>query len=183
MTLRLEDRAAITDVLTAYAHAIDRRRWGMMERLFHDDARFRFGVLEGDWRSFVDQARALIDPCLATQHQLGQTLFHFAGGDVCHAETYMTAMHTIPPGYPMADIFPDKGVIYSAVVAGRYADRFERRAGEHGPEWRIAERTGLYDWREFRVVEGVDLSDTPEGAAGYHDERDPSTAAAQRWLG
>lgn len=187
MTGTLEDREAIRDVIAAYAHAIDRRRWGIMEHLFHPDATFRFGVIEGDWRGFVDQARSLIDPCLATQHQLGQTIFGFEGdpesAGVCHTETYMTAMHTIPPGYPLAEVFPDKGVIYSAIVAGRYVDRFEKRLGPNGPEWRIAQRTGLYDWREFRVVEGVDLSDTPEGAAGYHDDRDPSTAAVARWLG
>lgn len=179
MSGSLEDRAAITDVIAAYAHAIDRRRWGMMEHLFHDDAQFQFGEIVGDWRGFVDQARALIDPCLATQHQLGQVQFGFEGPDTCHTETYMTAMHTVPPGFPMPEVFPDKGVIYSAVVAGRYVDRFEKRGGE----WRIARRTGLYDWREFRVVEGVDLSDTPEGAAGYHDERDPSTPVVKRWLG
>ncbi|MEM6266530.1 MAG: nuclear transport factor 2 family protein [Pseudomonadota bacterium] len=181
--VRLEDRAAISDVLAAYTHAIDRRRWQMMEHLFHEDAQFQFGELEGDWRSFVGQARALIDPCLATQHQLGQTQFGFEGKDLCHTETYMTAMHTIPPGYPMSEAFPDKGVIYSAVVAGRYVDRFERRMLDDGPEWRIARRTGLYDWREFRLVEGVDLSDTPEGAAGFHDERDPSTPVVSRFLG
>ncbi len=179
MNMRLEDRAAITDIIAAYAHAIDRRRWGMMQHLFHDDAQFQFGELVGDWRSFVEQARALIDPCLATQHQLGQVQFGFDGTDACHTETYMTAMHTVPPGFPMPEVFPDKGVIYSAIVAGRYVDRFERREGE----WRIARRTGLYDWREFRVVEGVDLSDTPEGASGYHDERDPSTPVVARWLG
>ena len=178
MTGTLEDREAIRDVIAAYAHAIDRRRWVMMERLFHADAVFKFGLIEGDWRGFVEQARAVIDPCLATQHQLGQVQFGFEGADVCHTETYMTAMHTIPPGYPLAAVFPDKGVIYSAIVAGRYVDRFEKRSGE----WRIAQRTGLYDWREFRVVEGVDLSDTPEGAAGYHDERDPSTSVVARWL-
>jgi len=70
-------------------------------------------------------------------------------------------------------------VIYSAVIAGRYVDRFENRDGE----WRIARRTGLYDWREFREVEGVDLSEMPEGSCGYHDERDPSTPAVSRWLG
>lgn len=179
MTMRLEDRAAIADIIAAYAHAIDRRRWSMMEHLFHDDAQFQFGEIVGDWRSFVDQARALIDPCLATQHQLGQIQFGFDGPDACHTETYMTAMHTVPPGFPMPEVFPDKGVIYSAIVAGRYVDRFEKRSGE----WRIARRTGLYDWREFRVVEGVDLSDTPEGAAGYHDERDPSTPVVARFLG
>ena len=183
MTGTLEDREAIRDILAAYAHAIDRRRWHMMERLFHADAMFRFGTIEGDWRGFVDQARGVIDPCLATQHQLGQTIFGFEGEGVCHTETYMTAMHTIPPGYPLAAVFPDKGVIYSAIVAGRYVDRFEKRATQDGLEWRIAQRTGLYDWREFRVVEGVDLADTPEGAAGYHDERDPSSAAVKAWLG
>lgn len=175
----LEDRAAISDVIAAYAHAIDRRRWGMMERLFHPDAQFQFGTVLGDWRGFVEQARAIIDPCLATQHQLGQIQFGFDGEKSCHTETYMTAMHTVPAGYPVAEVFPDKGKIYSAVVAGRYVDRFEKRDGE----WRIAQRSGLYDWREFREVEGVDLSDTPEGAAGYHDERDPSTPVVKRWLG
>jgi len=179
MTVRLEDRAAISDIIAAYAHAIDRRRWVIMEHLFHDDAQFQFGEIVGDWRSFVEQARALIDPCLATQHQLGQVQFGFDGPDTCHTETYMTAMHTVPPGFPMPDVFPDKGVIYSAVVAGRYVDRFERR----NDEWRIARRTGLYDWREFRMVEGVDLADTPEGAAGYHDQRDPSTPVVARFLG
>jgi hypothetical protein len=179
MTGTLEDREAIRDILAAYAHAIDRRQWGMMARLFHPDAVFQFGLVAGDWRGFVEQARAIIDPCLATQHQLGQTIFGFEGEAVCHTETYMTAMHTIPPGYPMTAAFPDKGVIYSGIVAGRYVDRFEKR----GAQWRIARRTGLYDWREFRVVEGVDLSDTAEGAAGYHDARDPSTAAITAWLG
>lgn len=179
MTGTLEDREAIRDVIAAYAHAIDRRRWGMMERLFHPDAQFKFGLVAGDWRGFVEQARAIIDPCIATQHQLGQVQFGFESADICHTETYMTAMHTIPLGYPMTAAFPDKGVIYSGVVAGRYVDRFEKRNGK----WRIAQRIGLYDWREFRVVEGVDLSDTAEGAAGYHDNRDPSTPVVACWLG
>lgn len=179
MTGTLEDREAIRDVIAAYAHALDRRRWGMMESLFHEDAQFQFGTVLGDWRGFVEQARAIIDPCLATQHQLGQVLFGFESDAICHTETYMTAMHTIPPGYPAPEVFPDKGKIYSAVIAGRYVDRFEKRQGE----WRLAQRTGLYDWREFREVEGVDLSEMPEGSCGYHDERDPSTAAAARFLG
>lgn len=177
MDLRMEDREAIRDVLAAYAHAIDRRRWDMMARLFHGVARFGFGPVQGGWQEFVEQARAIIDPCLATQHQLGQTQFGFEENDICHTETYFTAMHTIPAGYPITEVFPDKGAVYSAIVAGRYVDRFERREGE----WRIASRSGLYDWREFREVEGVDLSAFPEGMAGFHDDRDPSTPVVARW--
>ena len=177
MDVRMEDREAIRDVLAAYAHAIDRRRWDMMARLFHGDARFGFGPVQGGWQEFVEQARAIIDPCFATQHQLGQTQFGFEGNDICHTETYFTAMHTIPAGYPITEVFPDKGAVYSAIVAGRYVDRFERREGE----WCIASRSGLYDWREFREVEGVDLSAFPEGMAGFHDDRDPSTPVVARW--
>ena len=179
MKLHLEARAEIGDVIAAYAHAIDRRRWKMMDRLFLDGAEFQFGTVLGDWRGFVEQARAIIDPCLATQHQLGQVQFAFESDLVCHTETYMTAMHTVPAGYPLAEVFPDKGRIYSAVIAGRYVDRFEKRDNR----WRIARRTGLYDWREFREVEGVDLSEMPEGSCGYHDDRDPSTPVIARWLG
>ncbi len=177
--MQLEDRAIIADIIAAYAHALDRRRWQMMEKLFFDDAQFQFGTVQGDWRQFVEQAAAILDPCLVTQHQLGQIQYGFEGEDLCHTETYMTAMHTIPAGYPVPEVFPDKGQIYSAIIAGRYVDRFERRNGE----WRIAKRTGLYDWREFRVVEGVDMSELGEESLGYHDERDPSTVVVQRWLG
>lgn len=179
MDLRLDDREAIRDLIAAYAHAIDRRRWDMMALLFHPDATFGFGPVQGTWQEFAGQAQAIIDPCLATQHQLGQVQFGFESGEVCHTETYFTAMHTIPAGYPVPEVFPDKGLIYSAVIAGRYVDRFERRAGE----WRIARRNGLYDWREFREVEGVDLSEFPEGMAGHHDDRDPSTPVVARWRG
>ena len=182
MKLRLEDREQIRDVLSAYTHAIDRRSWDIMPQLFHDDAQFAFGTLTGDWRGFVDQARAVIDPCLATHHQLGQTVFGFESDTVCHTETYMTAMHTIPAGYPVAEIFPDKGKPYSAVIAGRYVDRFEKRATSDGLQWRLALRTGMYDWREFRVVEGVDLSELPADSCGGHGAKDPATPVIHHWL-
>ncbi len=181
--MRLEDREAIRDVIGAYAHAIDRRRWDMMEQLFHIEATFGFGEISGSWKDFVASARAIIDPCLATQHQLGQVQFAFAegpGGEVlCHTETYMTAVHTVPAGYPETDVFPDRSRIYSAVIAGRYVDRFECIRGD----WRIMHREGLYDWREFREVDGVDLSQMPAGSCGYHDDRDPSFPVVERWRG
>lgn len=183
MSLRIEDREAIRDIITVYTHAIDRQRWDLMERLFHEDALFGFGAVTGDWKEFVEQAKTVIGPCLATQHQLGQVLFGFESDTVCHTETYMTAMHTIPAGYTRTDVFPDKGKIYSAIIAGRYIDRFEKRDTADGPQWRLAKRQGLHDWREYREVEAVDLSDLPADACGSKGESDPASVAVKHWLG
>ena len=90
----------------------------------------------------------------------------------------MTAMHIVPVGYTRPEVFPARGETYAAIIAGRYVDRFEQRGGQ----WRIARRQGLYDWREYRVIGEADLAGMPEGACGYHDERDPSTSAVAGWL-
>ena len=175
----LEDRVAIREVIAAYAHAIDRRRWDMMARLFHSDATFGFGPVEGDWRGFVEQARSIIDPCISTQHLLGQTLIGFADAVTATCETYLTAMHIVPVGYPRSDVFPARDETYAAIIAGRYVDRFEQRDGQ----WRIARRQGLYDWREYRTIGEASLAGMPEGACGYHDDRDPSTPVVAGWRG
>ena len=179
MTGTLEDREAIREVIAAYAHAIDRRRWDMMARLFHSDATFGFGPVEGDWRGFVDQARSIIDPCISTQHLLGQTLIGFADAVTATCETYLTAMHIVPVGYPRSDVFPARDETYAAIIAGRYVDRFEQR----DRQWRIARRQGLYDWREYRTIGEASLAGMPEGACGYHDDRDPSTPVVAGWRG
>lgn len=179
MTGTIQDREAIRDVIGLYAHAIDRRRWDIMQRLFHPDATFGFGPVAGDWRSFVEQARSIIDPCPMTQHNLGQTLIGFAAADLAHCETYLTATHIVPVGYPRPEVYPSRSEPYLAIVAGRYVDRFEKRDGE----WRIARRQGLYDWREYRAIGEAALVNPPDGACGHHDDRDPSTPVVASWRG
>lgn len=177
MTLTPHDREAIRDVLSAYAHAVDRRRWDLMARLFHPDAQFAFGPVQGGWRDFVVQARSIIDACVATHHQLGQVLI-VPDGDGALAETYMTAMHIVPAGYPIPEVFPDRGEDYSAVIAGRYVDALVRMDGG----WRIMRRTGIYDWREFRTIGEANLSAVPADARGRHDDHDPAAPIGAFWL-
>lgn len=179
MTLSLADKDAIRDVIAAYAHAIDRRRWAMMDQLFHPDATFAFGPIQGGWRDFVGQAQTIIDNCVATHHQLGQILIAADGPGAAIAETYMTAMHIVPAGYPLDTVFPDRGEDYSAVIAGRYVDRFVRL--ERG--WRIMQRTGIYDWREFREIGEANLSDVSQEARGAHDAGDPAWPVGAAWAG
>lgn len=177
MTFSPGDKEAIRDVIAAYAHAVDRRQWSMMERIFHPDATFAFGPVGGSWRDFVVQAQAIIGACVATHHQLGQTLIVPNGAGAALAETYMTAMHIVPAGYPLPAVFPDRGEEYSAVIAGRYADRLVKV----GAEWRIIARTGIYDWREFRAIGEASLANVPQAARGAHGPDDPACRVGQGW--
>jgi hypothetical protein len=176
MTDRIADREQIRDKIFLYAHAIDRRRWDIMPALFHDDAQFQFGTVAGGWRDFIEQAGAIINPLDSTHHQLGNTLISF-DGDSADVETYLTAMHIVPPGYPVPEVFPDKGMRYAAVIAGRYIDRFEKRDGD----WRIVKRTGLYDWREYREIGEADLHADPDESVGRTDDSDASFAVTRAW--
>jgi hypothetical protein len=84
---------------------------------------------------------------LLTQHVLAQSLIDL-DGTTARVETHVTSYHRLDMGSEERD----------SVVSGRYLDVFEKRGGE----WRIAQRTMLYDWiQDFGV--SVDWS---QGAMG-----------------
>ena len=49
---------------------------------------------------------------------------------------------------------------------GRYIDHFQKRAGNHGPEWRIANRVCIieaqYRLDDYQLSKGMPSSYTPE---------------------
>jgi hypothetical protein len=141
--------AAIADILALYCHAIDRRRWSLIECCFHADATYRFGPIDGTWRDFVRAAQHMIDPLPMTHHQLGQTVRTIDGAQA-RAETYFTAIHRVPADAAPDAAFPGRGHDYDAVIAGRYVDDFERR--DQG--WRIARRLGMIDARHDVALSG-----------------------------
>jgi hypothetical protein len=61
----------------------------------------------------------------------------------------------------------------STLLCGRYLDQFEMRAGQ----WRIAERTVVYDWIEERVRPELEQDDAnlfgPRQPTGRRDTSDP----------
>ncbi len=140
---------AIAEILALYCHAIDRRRWSLMERCFHPDATYSFGPIDGTWRDFVDVARRMIDPLPMTHHQLGQTVRTIDGAQA-RTETYFTATHRVPADAALDAAFPGRGHDYQVVIAGRYVDAFTRRDGD----WRIARRVGVIDVRHDLALSG-----------------------------
>lgn len=172
----LAARAEIVDVIYRYCHAIDRRRWWLMDSVFHDDAFYRFTSIQGSWRDFVREARKLVDPLGPTHHQVSNILVDLQGA-VAHTETYLTAFHRIPADYPPDLAFPGIGRDYDVITGGRYVDRFELRDGV----WRIAHRTGLFDWRHDQPANDGGLGQAPPEWRGAYGEADPSAAVTARW--
>ena len=164
-------RAEILDILALYCHVIDRRQWHRMGECFHADATFRFGSIDGSWEDFVPAARAVIDPLRISHHKLGQTLFAFSG-DGAMTETYMVAYHRVAAEAPADAVFPGDGADRDIVIAGRYIDRFECRAGV----WRIARRIGVTDWRQDAPAADAGLFALPQDWRGSIGDDDPSHA-------
>ena len=191
MTARAAERLAhliaesdISRIIHLYCHAIDRRRWDLMEQVFHDDARYGFGDIGGSWRDFVRAARAIVDPQGPSHHMVANILIGFESG-VAHVETYLNSYHIIPAGYSSGEATTN-GLFranpserYVSIVGGRYVDRYENR----GPGWRIAHRVGLYDWIQDLPYTDGGLSQSPVYARGSGDDKDPSFAVTARLRG
>ncbi|MFO1377944.1 MAG: nuclear transport factor 2 family protein [Steroidobacteraceae bacterium] len=179
---RLAAESDITRIIHLYCHALDRRRWELMAEVFHEDARYGFGDIAGDWRAFVRTARSIVDP-LGPCHHIVANILMDIDGDVAEVETYVNGYHVVPADYPPG--LSTNGLYYSrpgerhaVIVGGRYLDRFEKR----GPGWRIARRTGVYDFiQELDYTDGG-LSQSPPYALGARGDTDPSRPVVARLL-
>jgi hypothetical protein len=170
---------AVRRVTALYCHALDRRAFHLLEACFHADATYRFASIEGDWRTFVEAAKAVLLPLSGTHHQLGQSLIVSLGPDEAEAETWFTAIHQVPADAPADAPFPGTGRAYEAIVWGRYIDRFKRRDGF----WRITHRTGLHDGRHDRPTVDAGFGGLPAAWRGAHGAADPAHAIGERAAG
>lgn len=123
----LVDEAAIREVCTRYATALDDRNWELLSTCFTKDA---VTVYEGigectGYDAIEELCRNSLIPLSRTQHLLG----NFASevdGDKATAQCYLQAQH-VREGTEGGDKF---------ILAGRYTDRLVR--SEDG--WRISWR-------------------------------------------
>lgn len=166
--VELTARATIADVIARYCHVIDRRQWDDVARCFHDDATYRFGPIDGGWRDFVTAARTIIDPLRISHHQTGNMLINI-NGERADVETYFTAYHRIAADAAPDAPLPGTGSEYDIIIAGRYVDRFELRAGD----WRISHRTGVTDWRRDGAAADNGLFAQPPAWRGSIGNNDP----------
>lgn len=138
----LLDRESIRDCIIRVARGEDRRDAASISASFWSDAAIDFGIFAGSFSEYLEYVVPGSSAIPVTAHTLGQTFIDL-DGDVALTETHVVAYHRVNTGEEERD----------TVIGARYLDRLEKRAGE----WRIAERTMLYDWFQDQGV-SVDVS-------------------------
>lgn len=125
------DREKVRDCLVRLARGEDRRDADLIKSSCWPDARKDYGVFAGTFQEYLDWVVPGSSAIIVTQHLLGQSLIEL-DGDTARVETHVNSYHRVDMGEEERD----------SVIGGRYLDRLEKREGE----WRIAERTLIYDW-------------------------------------
>ena len=127
----LLEREKIRDCIACLARGEDRRDAQLISACYWPDSTTDYGVFAGSFDQYLAWVVPGSPAIPVTQHVLGQTVVNL-DGDRALAETHVNSYHRINMGEQERD----------TVVGGRYLDRMEKRGGE----WRIAQRTMLYDW-------------------------------------
>jgi hypothetical protein len=131
----LLDREAIRDCMYRYCRGIDRADEGALRSAYWPDAHDRHGTYTGSAAGFIELAVSVFKTGPRNIHQVSNILIEFTGPNEAAVESYFTALQRGPG---------KDGVVSQVFLCGRYCDRFEKR----GEEWRVADRTVVYDWIE-----------------------------------
>jgi len=159
---RLLDKAELEDLAVRYARAVDRGDRQLLRSLYHDDAIDHHGAdFRGGPSEFVDYVQKATSIFEVTAHYILNSSYEIAG-DLANGELYFIAYHRTLP--------PESNEI---VVAGRYLDRYERRAGV----WKIAHRSLVWDWADIGPMKAQALQLLRERGDGGGQSDDASYAA------
>lgn len=153
------DRDAIADCLYLYTRAVDRCDGPLLRGVFWADARVAGSLYSGDVPGFVKYSTV-------DGKDFFQQMMHMVGNIITRIKGSQAAVEACFYGYHAAPAAAQYGDL---VVGGRYLDVFERR----DDEWRILEKTILFDW--FRAYpDGLDWEQGPMGSpASIRGERGP----------
>jgi hypothetical protein len=127
----LLDREKIRDCLARLARGEDRRNAELITNAHWPSARVDHGIFRGSFDEYLLWVIPVSPDVLVTQHLLGQSVIALHP-DIAFVETHVLAYHRVAT--------PDRD--RDVVIGGRYLDCMEKV----GAQWRISERTMVYDW-------------------------------------
>jgi hypothetical protein len=130
------DRQAITDCMYLYSRGIDRADSELLHDVFWEDAQIHGELYSGGVSDFINFSVAGgIENWDRMMHIISNSIIRI-DGDRAVSESYFYGYHVGKAGSPSGDL----------VISGRYLDRLERR----NDEWRMSEKTILFEWyREY----------------------------------
>ncbi|UGT99192.1 nuclear transport factor 2 family protein [Mycobacterium intracellulare] len=127
----LLEREKIRDCIARVARGEDRRIGELIRGSYWPEAMIDHGIFAGTFDDYLAWVVPGSPAIRLTQHVLGQSVIDLRA-DTALVETHVTAYHRVATDGEDSD----------TVIGGRYLDWMEKRGGE----WRIAQRTMLYDW-------------------------------------
>lgn len=136
----LLDKQEIHEVLMRYCRGIDRCDSELLHSVYHPDATDDHGLFKGKAYDFIPWALNALARDEGTSHYIANELIEL-DGDVAYCESYFFGIHRRQE--------KDGGGAVDLVFSGRYADRFERRAGA----WKIAHRQVIFDRSRIDRIE------------------------------
>ncbi|MGH7986251.1 MAG: nuclear transport factor 2 family protein [Candidatus Binataceae bacterium] len=162
----LLDKQEIHEVLMRYCRGIDRCDEELLRGVYHPDATDNHGLFVGKAADFIPWALKGLKRDLSTKHYVTNELIELRG-EVAYVESYVLAVHHRTA---------KRGGLVDLIMAGRYIDRFAKRAGV----WKIADRKVAMDWARIDPVEqSFSVEKFLTGKRSREDEvylRDPGSA-------
>ena len=130
------DRQAITDCMYLYSRGIDRADAGLLHEVFWPDARIVGELYSGGVSEFIGFS-------VAGGLKNWDRMMHIIANSVIRIEGDRAVSESLFYGYHVGHAGATTGDL---IISGRYLDRFEKR----DDEWRMSEKTILFEWyREY----------------------------------
>ncbi|NIE66398.1 nuclear transport factor 2 family protein [Burkholderia sp. Ax-1719] len=137
MQTTLEDRQAISDLMTGWMHR-DLAQWEQLAGLFHPDGTIEVTWFEGPAADFIAGSQRMGKSDLRTKHFVGQPVVHFNGAKAIVETNAMIIGENI-------------ALELGCVAHSRFYDQVEKRNGE----WKIVRRQCIYDNAYFTFPCGI----------------------------
>jgi hypothetical protein len=138
----LLDRQAIADVLHYYCRGVDRHDRAALDRVYWPDAFDDHIHVKLPGPAYVEHVLRSTAR-MRTAHLITNILIEFDNPSSARCESYFIGEH---------EMVEEGGDLVFLLLSGRYIDRFEKR----GPDWRILERTLVFDFQQTLPAGGWD---------------------------
>lgn len=130
LAVSADDQLAIEQLMQRWGLSRDQGRWEDLAGTFHPEGTISVTWYAGDFSGFVEASKEMAKGSTKSKHLIGTPLIEISG-DKALSETNITIMGRAEKGPLTLDV----------TSFARFFDRLEKRNGE----WKLLERTAIYE--------------------------------------